>query len=753
MNQKLRTARRGMVLLFAVLCIVCLSLSLILSAHFAAYAADESVDWDFTDVNGQDLWLVHYNDGATDKTVNLMGGESIGNYLVNNGNGIEVAVGSGAEKIFTPFRGEEVTLSLRLNPEYEIDGNKLSTLYELDNAVYNVASASTGSSEYSVELTAGVTVQPKADSGITDTLVLEKQWCIATCCNTVDLGSVGGDYISDRVYAEVANYSLLTSALGDTVVYDISAASSGYSVTVAIRFGQNGMKTYLQAGGNATDGFIISEDAAPFDEELVQAAADENVDLINYLIRRLNALVPNADADTSAYTLTVAAMPVVIDGVYYAQSSVSFPFSVTPQNLGNDGESDVAFEDHFTYSILPSVSYDKDGKWLENIGFTLTLNGMVLEPGTDYTISSDSNDVGLVDLMIVGGGNVSGYHTIENAIRVTPAKNDWEVLPNVISWMYGTYSSENNVISARPVFLDNPEDVKFRIVARVKDGDTIRDEVIDALSDIHYYVYNDSEGRPTTNWNMTDDVIATLKKLNAGNYRLYASVYGSTVTDSEKNRNYQPLEEKSVDFTVFKGANSWEAGAEPTILGWTAGKLATTDGLINAKPVLLDEGEETILMIYRLGENGKKDTLIYSNVHGVDASSGVDLSDINLLKGLKAGRYYLSAEVKETANYTGLKTTVLFDVVPNNLPVWAVILIVVGSLGVVAVVFVILHQKGILQMLTGKVILSMRTRANVDATLAAIRAAKVARDAEASIAAAKAREAEEIAKAENPDKK
>ena len=112
----------------------------------------------------------------------------------------------------------------------------------------------------------------------------------------------------------------------------------------------------------------------------------------------------------------------------------------------------------------------------------------------------------------------------------------------------------------------------------------------------------------------------------------------------------------------------------------------------------------------------------------------------------------MSAEVKETANYTGLKTTVLFDVVPNNLPVWAVILIVVGSLGTVAVVFVILHEKGILQMLTGKVLLSMRTRANVDATLAAIRAAKVAREAEASVAAAKAREAEEAAKAEKDEK-
>ena len=96
-----------------------------------------------------------------------------------------------------------------------------------------------------------------------------------------------------------------------------------------------------------------------------------------------------------------------------------------------------------------------------------------------------------------------------------------------------------------------------------------------------------------------------------------------------------------------------------------------------------------------------------------------------------------------------MSSSILFTVTPNNLPVWAVILIVAGALGIVALVFGILHQKGVLQMLTGKVIVSMRTRANVDATLAAIRAAKVAREAEASIAAAKAREAEEQAKKEN----
>ena len=90
----------------------------------------------------------------------------------------------------------------------------------------------------------------------------------------------------------------------------------------------------------------------------------------------------------------------------------------------------------------------------------------------------------------------------------------------------------------------------------------------------------------------------------------------------------------------------------------------------------------------------------------------------------------------------------------HGLPAWAVALIVLGSLGIVALIFSILHQKGVLQMLSGRVLLAMRTKANVDATLAAIRAAKIAREAEISIAQAKARDAEEAKKAEeaNQDK-
>lgn len=755
MSQKLRTARSGMVFLFAVLCIVCLSLSLVLSANFAAYAEGEDSSLPDTDTKGNDLWLVHYTDAAdqSEKTVQLLDGAGIGKYLgADNDGNPAIVTSDDAAKRFTQFRGETVTLTLKLNPAYEVEAGKtLDSLYNLDAADYGNNSL-VGSKTTSVNVTTTVTVPSK--DGSVDGLSLTKDWTIATYCNTVD---VTGTYIKDRGYAEAANYDLLRPALGNTVVYDLQSANGDRKI-IAVQYSETDTSIKYLCAGHESDGYYLyvdeNGDTVAWDATEVQAAADSG-NLINYLIRKLNHTVSSdSDENPGAYMLTVTAMDLVKDGYYYVQTNLdaqgkpsNYSFDVVAQSLGNDSPGDRTFEDNFRYDIRNSdVVYTGDTSWIDSIGFSLYLkDGYQLVRGVDYDISVASDSVGKVDLVIMGIGNLIDAHTIVGRINVNPVENTWEELPNIITWAYGTYKAENNKIVARPKFGadEHPEDIKFRIVARVLEGDKIVDKEIAALSDIHYVVNNDSAD---AKWSFDSNVTAALSGLTAGNYRLYASVYGSNITDSEKDRNYRPIEESSVDFTVFVGTNMWEAGSEPTIKTWTAGKLDTTDGLINAASVF---DKNPILMIYKIGEKGENDQLIYSNL---PSHANTEYGDIEVLKGLKAGRYYLSAEVKETANYTGLKTTVLFDVVPNNLPVWAVILIVVGSLGTVAVVFVILHEKGILQMLTGKVLLSMRTRANVDATLAAIRAAKVAREAEASVAAAKAREAEEAAKAEKDEK-
>lgn len=744
MNQKLHTARSGIVILFAVLCIVCLSLSLVLSAQFAAYAESENNGLALKDDKGQDLWLIYYEgqeagESLWDGTHEGSPISYIDSVRAEDGSDV-ISTGSNEQNFFAPYRGTELTL--KLNPNYEINGKSLSELYDLENAEYsdNIGGAE---AERSIDMSNTTVV---AQSLIEDepALQLKKEWKIAVLCNLVE---VQGTYIADRAFADDASLDLLRPVLGDIVVYDIRSIA-GYERTIAVKYGANGDISYLQAGKDDS-GFFLSKDdegnPISWDQTDIEAAHNENVNLINYFIHRLDALVANAQDGLGAYTLTVAAfdLPAESGEIQYAQSSVKYDFSVVPQGLGDDAENDQTF-DHFDLTIdYAGVDYTGGNEWIDNIGLKLSLNGIELVKDVDYTLTSESNKVGPVDLRIVGIGNLTGYHTIRGRIHINPARNDWEVMPNIITWVYGTYKPENNLIVGRPIFLDNPNDIRFRIVKLIQDKNgNIIEESIEALSDIHYYVYTNADsGELTTNWIVTDDVIAALETLDVGNYRLYASVYGVNNTDTAIDRNYQPISERSVDFEVFKGLNRWKAGSEPTILGWTTGKLDSTDGLMNAESVF----GTPVLMIYDIEDN-----LIYSNL---PRHANTEFGDINVLKGLKAGRYYLSAEVEGTSNYDALRATVLFDVVPNNLPIWAVILIVAGSLGIVALVFGILHQKGVLQMLTGKVIISMRTRANVDATLAAIRAAKVARDAEASIAAAKAREAEEQKKAENSDNK
>lgn len=71
---------------------------------------------------------------------------------------------------------------------------------------------------------------------------------------------------------------------------------------------------------------------------------------------------------------------------------------------------------------------------------------------------------------------------------------------------------------------------------------------------------------------------------------------------------------------------------------------------------------------------------------------------------------------------------------------WGVIVVVIGCLLVVAVVIFILWKRGVIQFLTGKAALAMRTRASIDATIASVRAAKRMEEGRKTVEEAKRRE-------------
>lgn len=750
MNQKLRTARSGIVILFAILSIVCLSVSLALSAHFAAYAEGEtsgvSSELPVKDGNDEYLWKVYYTDYSKDSegkevatkvVVDLLDGQGL-TYL--NFDGL-LTKGGSETNYFTPYRGDDVTLKIELNPDYEIEGQKLSALYDLEKAVYDdlTTVGESGGADSSTLMKTTVSVPSKQDGEAA--LVLAKEWVIAAFANEVvnadKLGISKSDAvnISNRSFALPAGYVDLIPALGSDIVYHFQG-DNGYSQIIVIR-NDNGVKSYLQADFFDNQ-YEVVEDSIVMDNDGKEYSGH---DLINYIISRLSV---------GTYTLNVTALSVgdVNDtDVYYAANSVEYKFNVGPQSiLGSTSNANSVTNFVELFGEIPNIHIDMEYTGDDSLVPTieLSIGDVKLTQGLDYTVVLGGYDVGMQNLRIIGNGNLSDEFVLENAARINPASNNWITLPNIVAWSYGDYNQAVNKIVGFPLYPtelteDNINDIIFRIVSVDTNG---AEHELTGLDAIHYVI--EVGKNDVVQYLVSNETAALLAALHAGKYRLYASVYGSTIGDVTMDRNYRPIEEAFIDFDVRMGNNSWDSeNGIPNVIAWTAGKY---DPEINIISAIDHFGNDAIIII----RNGKGQ-MVYSN-HPDHANQdygvyGKDQAQVTkLLNKLKSGYYTLSAEVKGTDDYTGLKTLIDFEIARNGLPVWAVILIVVGSLAVVAVIFVILHEKGVLQMLTGKVIISMRTRANVDATIAAIRAAKVAREAEASIAAAKAREAEEAAK-------
>ena len=176
----------------------------------------------------------------------------------------------------------------------------------------------------------------------------------------------------------------------------------------------------------------------------------------------------------------------------------------------------------------------------------------------------------------------------------------------------------------------------------------------------------------------------------------------------------------SIDFVITKASNEWIEA--PNIVRWVEGKF-------NAK-------DNTFIGAAKFGAISYIITDTNDNVI-FDLSKNIDKR-----ASMKAGVYILKATVADTDNYYGLSEAFTIRILEKvGLPWWVTLVVVLGVLLVVALVIFILWKKGVFQILTGKIVLAIRTKATVDATIASVRAAKKMEEGKRSVEQAKRREA------------
>lgn len=427
---------------------------------------------------------------------------------------------------------------------------------------------------------------------------------------------------------------------------------------------------------------------------------------------KLNKLPANASGEVYYLIVSVEATANYNENVATVRFAVSKGFnswSITPNvmqwKFGSYdvnvnlilGEAKIDDEDN---PVVFKVTSDKEGKVEIIESFSLE-NGLVpeavanklgaLEMGSYYLWASVAETDSYSELKAD-----EGFEFV-----VSKATNGWKTVPNAIGWTYGSYDKATNLIL----------------------GEAINGTVTFSVS-------KDGHGIPGLESfaSVTDAVANVLAKLEQGSYLVTATV---KVDD-----NYEAVDIGMATLTVAKAVNAWTV--TPSIASWVKGQY---DAEENAAVAADFFGS---IINYEIYESANPEKIVYKVVNGE-----VVIDD---LANAEVGYYTLKATVNDTANFGELERTFTFQIfAPEGLAWWVWLLIIAGILGVIASIFWILHEKGVLQMLTGKIIIAMRNKMTVDATIAAVRANKRAEESKKSIAKAEAldkREAERKAREE-----
>lgn len=181
----------------------------------------------------------------------------------------------------------------------------------------------------------------------------------------------------------------------------------------------------------------------------------------------------------------------------------------------------------------------------------------------------------------------------------------------------------------------------------------------------------------------------------------------------------------AVKYTVNKAFNEFLEA--PDVVRWVEGKFNEEEnGFIGASKF----GS----IVYVITDTD--DNVIFDLAQNVDKRAE-----------MKAGTYILKATVAGNGNYNGLTESFTIRILDKiGLPWWGTTLIAVGALAVAAAIILVLWKLKVFEILTDKISLAITTRATVDATIAAVRANKVAEESKAHVNKVKARERLEAAR-------
>ena len=614
-------------------------------------------------------------------------------------------------------RYRNTQLALILNEDYVIYGNMtVSELLEICTVSYAHEGDTFGAvgAQTKIVTTVTFTFGSNYNTGNEgNTITLTKEWYIITMSNELLNAGDGSTIASYELKgwtfgtekSGIQGYAF-RSEHGDTLIYTYYKLNADGSVEsmagqFALRYSSDTSRAYklFYNVTQGADGELVADTNKPISDDNYLYTFNYGLKAGNY---RLEVTVPQLEPHNGPHAHWWDNNVIAEDyGAVYYKLVYPFTFKVDTYAISNkDGGANKGITWEFPANV--TVEYNSENNNL--VRPAIKLNGKLLVEGEDYVLSSESVNVGMAVLTVEGINSLTGKFTIKDAYEIVKARNGWKDVPYIMHWSYGGFSKEVNLIKATTYLLDDSEGLWYSITS-----DEAGENAIQGLE--HFTV--------DANWQVSDAVASVLKNLDAVTYYLCAHVDG--------NDNYYELETQIIPFTVFVATNRWEV--TPTVNMWVEGKYNETE---------YDENGNEVQRIVVTPVYGKENV----HIHIEDDNGKVyyDLDEgIDLLNEAKAGRYTLTAWVIGSDNYSGLDTfTIIFNIFEKpGLPWWAVLLIVVGALGLAALVLFILWKNGVFRIVTDKILVAIRTRVSVEATIASVRAAKMMEEGRKSVELAK----------------